>query len=301
MLSSCRLTIATLLRVFRGRVSLTWAMILCETSLTALIPLFIGFAIDGLLAGETRQLLQLAGLMATLIVVAVIRRVYDTRVYSTIRVELGKEQAERSADLPVSALNARLGMGRELVDFLEETLPEAMAAGVQLTIAIVILYAFSPVLALAGVVAATAMVVVYALFHRRFYRLNGALNQQTERQVAVLETRQARPVSAHLLRLRHLEVRLSDTEAVLYGAIFIVLLGLILFNLWFATRELVITVGTIFAIISYSWEFVESALALPVTLQSWSRLSEIMRRLNAEDAGAPDQIPRCAPPTWRGA
>ncbi len=286
MLNGRDLTIATLLRVFRGRMSLTWGMILCETSLMALMPLFIGFAIDGLLARALQPLWQLAGLMAALIVVSVIRRVYDTRVYGTIRVELGKAQAARSPHLPVSALNARLGMGRELVDFLEATLPEAMAAGVQLSIAVIILYAFSPVLALAGGLAAFAMVAIYALFHRRFYRLNGALNQQAERQVNILEMRKVRPTLAHLLRLRRLEVRISDSEAVLYGAIFIVLLGLILFNLWFATTELSITTGTIFSVISYSWEFVESALALPVTLQNWSRLSEIMRRLNADSGSA---------------
>ena len=280
MLNGHDLTIASLLRVFRGRVSLTWAMILGETGLMALIPLFIGFAIDGLLAGAMRELWLLSGLMAALIVVSVVRRVYDTRVYGTVRVELGTAQAERSADLTVSALNARVGMGRELVDFLEHTLPEAMAAAVQLFIAVIVLYAFSPVLALAGGVAAVSMAAIYALFHHRFYRLNGALNQQTEKQVNILEERKVRPTYAHLLRLRRHEVRLSDTEAVLYGAIFVVLLGLILFNLWFATTELTITVGTIFAIISYSWEFVESSLALPVTLQNWSRLSEIMRRLN---------------------
>ncbi len=281
MLTGHELTLATLLRVFRWRVSLTWAVILCETGLLALIPLFIGFAIDGLLAGGMRELWQLAGLMAALIAIAVIRRIYDTRVYGTIRVELGKAQAARSEKLPVSALNARLGMGRELVGFLEETLPQAMAAGVQLLISVIILYAFSPVLALAGGVAAGAMAAIYALFHQRFYRLNGALNQQTEKQVSILARREAMPTLSHLLRLRRMEVRLSDTEAILYGAIFIVLLGLILFNLWFATTALVSTVGTIFSIISYSWEFVESALALPVTLQTWSRLSEITRRLNS--------------------
>ncbi|MCR9137674.1 MAG: ABC transporter six-transmembrane domain-containing protein [Alphaproteobacteria bacterium] len=283
MLTNKDLTIGTLLHVFRLRILLPWAMVLAETSLMALIPLFIGFAIDGLLAGTSRELWTLAAIMLALVVVAVIRRVYDTRVYAAIRVELGKEQAARSADLPVSALNARLGMGRELVDFLEQTLPEAMAAAVQLTIALIVLYAFAPVLALAGGVAALVMLAIYALFHRRFFHLNGALNQQTEKQVHVLEQRKARPVRAHLMRLRHHEVRLSDTEAVLYGAIFIVLLGLILFNLWFAATELKITFGTIFSIISYSWEFVESALALPFTLQSWSRLSEIMRRLNTKN------------------
>ena len=288
MLTGQDLTIATLLRVFRGRISLTWAMILAETSLMALIPLFIGFAIDGLLAGTMLELWTLAGIMGALIVVAVIRRVYDTRVYSTIRVEMGRAQAARSAALPVSSLNARLGMGRELVDFLEHTLPEVMAAAVHLTIAVIVLYAFSPVLALAGGVAALAMVLIYAAFHRRFYRINGALNQQIEEQVSILEKRKTWPTLAHLLHLRRHEVRLSDTEAALYGTIFIVLLGLILFNLWFAATELAISVGTIFSIISYSWEFVESALALPIALQSWSRLSEIMRRLNA--GGGPETL-----------
>ncbi len=280
MLKDYELTIATLLRVFRGRIALTWAMILCETTLMALIPLFIGFAIDGLLAGRQQELWHLAGLMGALIAVAVLRRVYDTRVYGTIRVELGKALALRSGGLPVSTLNARLGMSRELVDFLEQILPEAMAGAVQLVVAVIILYAFSPWLALAGGVAVLAMALIYALFHRRFYSLNSALNQQTEKQVTILEGRKARPTLVHLLHLRRLEVRLSDTEALLYGAIFIVLLSFILFNLWYAASELEITVGTIFSIISYSWEFVESALALPITLQSWSRLSEIMRRLN---------------------
>ena len=281
MLTTRKLTIGSLLRVFRWRIVMTWVMILAETILMALVPLFIGFAIDGLLDGKADQLWILTGIMGALIGVAVTRRIYDTRVYGTVRVELGKEQAARSSELPVSSLNARLDMGRELVDFLEHTLPEAMSAVIQLIIAIIVLYAFAPMLALACGVAAGLLMIIYSLFHGSFYRLNGALNQQIEQQVNVLETRKARPLQLHLMRLRRAEVRLSDTEAILYGLIFVVLLGLIIFNLWFAATTLIITVGAIFSIISYSWEFVESALALPMTLQSWSRLSEIMRRLNA--------------------
>lgn len=286
MLDGRDLTIATLLNVFRGRICLTWVMILFETGLMALTPLFIGFAIDGLLAGNTLELFHLAGLMTVLIVVAVIRRIYDTRAYGTIRVELGTAQAVRSQDVPVSTLNARIGMGRELVDFLEETLPTAMAASVQLVISIIILYAFSPILALAGGVAALGMAAIYAMFHNRFYSLNGALNEQIERQVWILQKRKTTPTIEHLSRLRNLEVRLSDTEAILYGAVFFVLLGLILLNLWFATISLNNTVGATFSIISYTWEFIESALAAPITLQSWSRLSEIMRRLNSQTVSA---------------
>ncbi|MEM1164294.1 MAG: ABC transporter six-transmembrane domain-containing protein, partial [Pseudomonadota bacterium] len=211
------LTIGTLLGRFPRRIALTWALTLGETALMALIPLFIGFAIDGLLAGSLRELGHLACLSGGLIGLAVLRRVYDTRVYGSIRVAFGSAQVSRGREVPVSVLNARIGMGRELVEFLEETLPMVMAGIVQLVIAMVILYAFAPLLALAAGVAAAGSVAIYALFHRRFYRLNGDLNQQTERQVGILERRSGRPALTHFLRLRRHEVRISDTEAALYG------------------------------------------------------------------------------------
>ena len=280
MLKDEPVTIATLLRRFLRPILLTWVMTLCETALMALIPLFIGFAIDGLLNDDPRALLQLAAVLAGLIVVSVLRRLYDTRAYGTMRVEVGIAQTGRSVGTPVSTLNARLGMGRELVDFLEQEVPAMMDSAVQLVVSLIVLYAFHPVLSYAALAAAVLMIAVYSLCHRRFYRLNADHNEQTEKQVGILEAKLSEGILAHLKTLRRIEIKLSDTEAYVYGAIFAVLLGFILFNLWFATTHIEITVGTIFSIISYSWEFVEAALVLPVTLQGWSRLSEIMKRIN---------------------
>jgi hypothetical protein len=280
MLNNGPLTVLALLRAFRLRISFTWLLILIEVALTALVPLFIGFAIDGLLANDTDALFQLIAVLAVLIVVSVIRRAYDTRVFGTVRVEMGKTQAARATNLPVSTLNARLGMGRELADFLEADLPLAMTSLVQVIISVIVLYIFDPVLALAGASAVATMLAIYSLSHDRFYRLNGQLNQQTERQVGILETRKSQSLSTHLTRLRRIEVRISDTESIVYGAIFVVLLGLVVFNLWYATANLTITSGTIFSIVTYSWELVDGALAFPMALQGWSRLSEIMQRIN---------------------
>jgi hypothetical protein len=280
MLNEGPLTVLALLRAFRWRIPLTWLLILCETALTALVPLFIGFAIDGLLASDTEALFQLIAVLTVLILVSVIRRAYDTRVFGTVRVEMGKAQAARAANLPISTLNARLGMGRELADFLEADLPLAMTSFVQLIISLIVLYIFDPMLALAGASSVAIMLVIYSLSHARFYRLNGQLNQQTEQQVGILETRKPQRLMTHLTRLRGIEVRISDTESIIYGGIFVVLLGLVVFNLWYATANLSITSGTIFSIVTYSWELVDAALAFPMALQGWSRLSEIMQRIN---------------------
>lgn len=280
MLNEGPLTVLALLRAFRWRITLTWLLILCETALTALVPLFIGFAIDGLLASDTQALFQLIAVLTVLIVVSVIRRAYDTRVFGTVRVEMGKAQAARAANLPISTLNARLGMGRELADFLEADLPLAMTSFVQLIISLIVLYIFDPMLALAGASSVAIMLAIYSLSHARFYRLNGQLNQQTEQQVGILETRKPQRLMTHLTRLRGIEVRISDTESIIYGGIFVVLLGLVVFNLWYAMANLSITSGTIFSIVTYSWELVDAALAFPMALQGWSRLSEIMQRIN---------------------
>lgn len=288
MLRDYPLTLGTLFRVFRTRIALTWGIILAETGLLALIPLFIGYAIDGLLRDEVAAFWQLSVIMALLIILSVVRRAYDTRVYGAIRVALGRAQVARARGAEVSTLNARISMGRELVDFLEETLPLALAGGVQLLVSIAILSSFAPGLAFAAIGATLVMGLIYALFHQRFYHLNAALNQQSEQQVRLLAHQRLRPMLLHFLRLRRHEVRLSDAEALLYGAIFVVLLGMILCNLRIATALPEASAGTIFSVVSYSWEFVESALALPVTLQSLTRLSEITQRINGASAQSRD-------------
>lgn len=279
------LDVALLFRHNRWPVAFTWLLVLLENTLLALIPLFIGRAIDALLAQEPGALWEIGTVMAALILIASGRRAYDTRCYGTMRVRFGAEVVRRIVGLPVSQVNARLDMSREMVDFLEAHVPELLTAVVQLVVSIVILWSFDSRLGIAALTVVTALAVLYAFFHGRFYRLNGDLNSQTEQQVAVLERREPSSLWAHLKRLRQCEVRLSDTEVLLYAGIFGGMFAFILTNLWLASTIPAVTAGTIFAILSYSWELVESGIMLPVVLQQWSRLSEIRERLNETQTG----------------
>ena len=72
----------------------------------------------------------------------------------------------------------------------------------------------------------------------------------------------------------------SDTEAVLYGLIFAAISVFIVGNLWLAARLDGLTVGTIFSIVTYSWEYIGAALILPEALQGFTRLNEITARIN---------------------
>ncbi len=271
-----------LFSMFWRRIGLTWLILIVETTLFALIPLMIGRAIDGLLSGNLAQLWELATLMFTLLFVAVGRRVYDTRAYGSIRVALGNQLNRRYPFLPVSSHSARQDMARELVDFLELQAPQLLTALVQIATALILLWLFHPWLAGSAVIAAVVMVTIYGFAHRRFYRLNSNLNQQKERQVHILTAGRGLSFARHLRALRRHEVRLSDTEAVVYGFIYAGLMAFLLFNLWFAAQLIAPSAGDIFSIVTYSTTFLEASIALPVAFQAMTRLSEISSRINSD-------------------
>jgi len=180
------LNLSSLLSAFRWRILTTWLLVALENVLIALVPLTIGIAIDGLLAKETEQLLPLAGLLFTLIAVAVSRRLYDTRAYGYIRVELGLSTISRHQHSPTSSQTARLDMARELVDFLENEVPNVMTGAIQVVITIAVLSIFHWQLGAAALLLSVGMLGIYGLFHRSFYCYNKALNDQIENQVSIL-------------------------------------------------------------------------------------------------------------------
>lgn len=280
MLSERKLSIGSLIRTFWRQVSVTWALTLFETVLLAGLPLLIGFSIDGLLKSDFAPFSWLITTMGALLVLSIARRIYDTRAYGLMRVELGDALAQRSKGEPVSTVNARLDMARELVDFLEEQAPIVVTASIQIIVAIIVLYSFHWIFAAAASTATMAVLWTYAIASNRFFNLNRALNQQIEKQVTVLEGSVKGAIRSHLSALRTHEVRFSDTEAVVYGLIFAMLMSMLSFNLWYAAAQTSASPGQIFSIVTYSYEFLESAVVLPAALQSLTRISEITQRIN---------------------
>jgi ABC transporter transmembrane region len=280
-----RIDLINILRNFPGRIALTWGIVIFENILIALVPLLIGLTIDGLLAGRLDELGWMVATLASLCVVAVGRRIYDTRTFGTIRLHLGDELHCRIPDLKISARSARLDMSREIVDFLEHGAPELITAIIQITVSLVILSSFDFKLGLSSIAVLVGMILVYGCFHSRFYKHNANLNEQREKQVDALASGNRLGIFRHLRALRRHEVSISDTEAVVYGGIFLLQIAFIAANLFLGAAIFDVTAGQIFSIATYSWEFVEAALLLPFALQSWSRLSEIIGRINGHEAG----------------
>ena len=136
------ISLSSIISSFKAAIGLNVFLTLIETSLMAMIPLFIGFAIDGLLSGDNEDLFNLMAVLIVLVIFSVLRRIYDTRVYGHIRVKVADTLVQRAKDMVVSKLNARLQMGKELVNFLEKDVPELLNAATQLIISLVVVILF---------------------------------------------------------------------------------------------------------------------------------------------------------------
>ncbi|KJR39613.1 ABC transporter permease [Vibrio navarrensis] len=274
------ISLRTVIRFHPLKVAVTWLMVLAENVMLVLLPLFIGYAIDGVLNQHYPPLMLLALLLLVVVLISVARRFYDTRVYGSIRVKLANLVERNLRDLPISTKDARLTMSRELVDFLEKDLPSLLTAVVQLVATLVILSTFHFSLALCMLFSGLLMLVIYGAFHRTFTQLNGQFNDQVEQQVKLLSGVRLSALRGHFERLKQCEIKLSDTEAVVYGLIFMTLFGAVIANLWMVSLLVEPSAGQVFSIVTYSLEFVETAVMLPITLQTLSRLTEISQRLN---------------------
>ena len=265
------------LKRFAGRLTLTMSLVVLEAVGWILFPLFIGRAIDSVLAGSTRGLHELAALGIGTMLIAIFRRLVDSRAYSRIYVGLGEEIVGGDADSDTSTRTARLGMLREIVEFFENSLPALVNSVLGLAGTVLILWLLNIPVFLGCVVVAVATMTLYAVTGRLTTRYNEGYNDQYERQVDAVGSGDAVQLGRHLRAMMRWNIRLSDLEAANFGVNWVFMTGLLVFAVA-AAAEQTLEYGAVFAIVMYVFQFVESMLGIPLYYQQWLRLREISGR-----------------------
>ena len=275
-----------LVKRFAGRFALTMALVVLEACGWILFPLVIGRAIDSVLAGSNRGLYELAALGTGTMLVAIVRRLVDSRAYAKIYVGLGDEMVASDEESGTSTRTARLGMLREIVEFFENSLPSLVNSVLGLAGTVVILWVLNVPVFLGCVAVAIATVTLYALTGRLTTRYNEGFNDEYERQVDAVHSGDPRELRSHLRAMMRWNIRLSDLEATSFGINWVFMTGLLVFAVG-AAAERTIEYGAVFAIVMYVFQFVESMMGIPLYYQQWLRLREISDRLATAVAWRP--------------
>ena len=265
----------------RPALALTYGLTVTENIANLLYPVLIGRAIDGLLADNRGALYILVSVMVAHLAIGVGRHMYDTRVFSRIYADLAGDMVVRQRDsgTSVEQVAARVSLSREIVDFWQVEIPAIVKAIVSFGGVILLLLALS--LPVGGVAIGMLLPIAMAnwWFGHRSLRLNSALNDVLEREVAVVASASPSRVYAHFARLSRWRVRISDAEAATWTVVELATIGLIIAALLILVAVPDATVGTIFAVLGYVLAFGDAVDDLPNIVQNIARVRDILDRV----------------------
>ena len=275
------LTHAAIAKRYALPVAGTMGLLIIENILAAIAPLFLGRAIDGLIAQTYSALWIFLAVAVTGLIIAIGRRVYDTRVYARIYREAASETVEKEnlKEAAVTRITARANFVSEFVEFFEIYLPLALTSFFGLFGSVAMLAFLSPPLALCAAGAGLAMGLIFFFSSPRIRKLNAMLNDEMERQVDILAVRQKAGAQNHFAAIARWRIRLSDLEARNFGLVFLLTTALTAGAAYILVIIEQKSVGEIFAALTYVLQFGEAVVMLPYTYQQFLRTREISARL----------------------
>lgn len=267
---------------FKWRISLTFLLVILESILSILYPLFIGYAINDLLQNQYQGIIQLSVLGFLSLVVGTARRVYDTRVYSKIYSQIVPEmvETEHQKDSSVSKISARASLLTEFVEFLENSLPEVIGAIISLFGIIFIIATLNVNVFYACLGLLLLVFVIYLLTGELSFKLNAGYNSQLEMQVETLKSKDLNLIREHFSNLMKWNIKLSDLEAGNYFIIWVGIIALFAYTPITVLESGVLKYGMVFSILMYVFDYIDKVVTFPFYIQQLIRLKEISNRLS---------------------
>ncbi|WP_422104944.1 ABC transporter six-transmembrane domain-containing protein [Winogradskyella sp.] len=269
-----------ILKTYTFRLSLTLLLILVEAFMGILLPLFIGYAVDGAIQRDFTAIYHLGGLGIALVLVGGIRRLMDSRFYAKLYIAMS---SELMIDNPteVSEKAARLHMLNEITEFMENQIPELIQHTIGLLGIAFIILSLNSYIFLFALAAGILVLLIYGLSSKKITTYNSAYNNELETQVHTLSQSPKNELQNHISRLTKINIQLSDLETVNFSLSWIVMIFFLLLAIVISVAAGITEYGALFALIMYVYQYIESMVSLPLFYQQWLRLKEIYKRISA--------------------
>lgn len=273
------MNIKTLLKKYRYRFTFTFLLLLLEAGTGILFPLFIGYAIDSAINGSYLGAVHLGILSIAALTIGVGRRVFDSRFYATIYRNIGIRADTKIQDKSASVRSARLSMIGELVEFLENSLPELINTMIGLIGVIIILATLNLTVFYGSLITTLLIFLIYWLTSNRTMSLNKSSNDEFEKQVIIIATNDKKLLSNHLKKMMKWNIKLSDLEALNFSISWILLSLFLVASIVISIQSGILKYGLLLSLVMYVFQYMESIINLPLFYQNWLRLKEIKERI----------------------
>ena len=277
--------IKSVIKHYRLKFIFTLTLILGEAVLAILFPLFIGYAIDSAINENHQGAINLGLLGIMALIVGIGRRVFDSRFYAKVYQNISSNTISKMEGSVSSTKSARLGMIRELVEFLENSLPELINNIIGLVGVIVIIASLNAKVFYGSLITTFIVFIIYWITSNKTIRLNKSSNDELEKQVDVIASNDKQILNHHLKEMMKWNIKLSDLEAINFSISWLILIIFLVISIIVSINDDVIKYGALFSLIMYVFQYIENVINLPLFYQNWLRLKEIKERLEKVQNG----------------
>jgi hypothetical protein len=211
--------VASLFAQYKGRILATYALLLFEMFLFALLPFLLGKAVDSLLLDHYRNFFIYLSASAAGLALGYGRRCFDTRCFTRIWASKSVKCIDTLMRHGVDSTKivSRSHMLADYTNFFEYTIPQAATAVSGVVVSLVMLWIFVP--ETAGVVlvlALTSILVSYRISHLN-KRCETQIQRLLEEVNTSIEDTDAAGVNKGYQDMNARYIRLSDLDALNWG------------------------------------------------------------------------------------
>ena len=253
-------------------------MLFTELSILA-TPFLLGKSIDGLMSG-TWHWLVLLGLSYFLSTFFNYKRmVYDTKVYTKIYNSI-VFRFLKNENIDTSTKMARTDMAHEIVHVLEGYVHYYIATIVTILGSIGFIYSESWEVGVLVTIAMVLIVLAGMVYYKKIQQSIKIRNNHFEKKANSIEQGYEQSVSffKRMRRLNIYDSTLQGKNWFLIGLIKNLFLFLSIILLVLTTKN--ITIGSVVTVYSYVNNFLISLLSVPVAIEMYTRLSDVLKRIN---------------------
>jgi hypothetical protein len=269
------------LRPHTSGIAATYSLLVFESLLLLAQGSTLGWAVNDLLADGYVGLVAFVASMALYHLVATGRQMHDTRLYTAIYSEVATGVVTRQTDQreDLSCIVARTTLSREIVEFFELVVPLGIQIVFSLAGSLLMLAWFDGILAFYCLLLLVPACLLCYRHHRASSRLNVRLNDQLEKETAVIHGGHLQAVADHYSIVGRWRVALSDQVAMLTGISGALTVVVIAASLLHACRLPNTAAGDLLAAFSYLRLYSMGLGQISVLVGQCSRLNDIIKRL----------------------
>lgn len=264
---------------YKYELLLIYTYMLIAEGLLLLQPYFLGKTIDGLLVGNWNWLIGLVLVYAGSTMFIYKRMVYDTKVYTKIYNNIVMEFIHKT-DVDNSSKVARTDMAHQIVDVLESYVHYYISVIVTVLGSLVFVMRGSMITGFIVLGCVFPIMFIVFKFYKKIKQATVVGNNQYEKKVDVINRSNKDEITSFFNRRRKLWIYGSTLQgknwfwvnAVKYTFLVTALIV-------FIKTSDKLSQGDIIAMYSYISNFLVSLMSIPVGVEAYSRILDVLKRI----------------------